>query len=196
MLVTKRYNVNIKQKLRITQRYNKNNIIIFIISKFTKKNEVMEIKLRFLQLNPDLFADARIRKLKGASNGYIMLIIYLRLLTLALPDNGYIIYDAHFISMTEQLCYALNDENESDIEATIAYCVALGLIEIIGEKEQLYLTQFGAMTNNYKNEVSTKIITKTKSEKKPSLAAIRQRRYRENKKLKEKLLQEALKNAN
>lgn len=194
--MTKRYNVNIKQKLRITQRYNKNNIIIFIISKFTKKNEVMEIKLRFLQLNPDLFADARIRKLKGASNGYIMLIIYLRLLTLALPDNGYIIYDAHFISMTEQLCYALNDENESDIEATIAYCVALGLIEIIGEKEQLYLTQFGAMTNNYKNEVSTKIITKTKSEKKPSPAAIRQRRYRENKKLKEKLLQEALKNAN
>ena len=146
-----------------------------------------------MQLKADLFADARIRKLKRATNGYIMLVIYLRLLTLALNDEGYIIYDTHFENLSEQLSFALNDENESDIEATVAYCVALGLVQIIGPKQKLYFTDFGALTTNYKqlprlNRNTEKL---KKEKKKPSPAAIRQRRYRERKKLKEKLLQEA-----
>lgn len=69
-----------------------------------------KIKLRFLQLTTDLFADPRIRKLKSPGNGYVMLVIYLRLLTLALENNGYIIFDSHFSSLTEQLSFAINDE--------------------------------------------------------------------------------------
>lgn len=148
-----------------------------------------------MQLKADLFADARIRKLKRATNGYIMLVIYLRLLTLALGDKGYIIYDTHFDTLSEQLSFALSDENESDIEATVAYCVALGLIQIIGSKQKLYFTDFGALTANYKQLPRINQNTeKLKNEKqKPSPAAIRQRRYRERQKLK-KQYQEAKKN--
>lgn len=109
-----------------------------------------KIKLRFLQLTTDLFADPRIRKLKSPGNGYVMLVIYLRLLTLALENNGYIIFDSHFSSLTEQLSFAINDEQEADVEATIAYCVALGLIQVIGLQQQLFFTDFAAMTSKYK----------------------------------------------
>ena len=140
------------------------------------------IKLRFLQLKPDLFADPRIRKLKTPTNGYIMLVIYLRLLTLALQDNGYIIYDTHFGTIIEQLTYAMVDETEADIEATIAYCVALGLIQIIDKESQLYFPAFAGMTNNIKS--SGEIPTKNKKQLSMTPSAIRQRRYRKNLKIK------------
>lgn len=142
------------------------------------------IKLRFLQLKPDLFADPRIRKLKQPRNGYVMLVIYLRLLTLALENNGYIIFDTHFCSLSEQLSYAINDEQEADLEATIAYCVALGLIQIIGFKEKLYFPYFSTMTSNYKQLSSSNTYKVHKKELSNSPSAIRQRRYRANKKLK------------
>lgn len=149
-----------------------------------------KIKLRFLQLTKDLFADPRIRKLKNPSNGYVMLVIYLRLLTLALDNNGYIIYDSGFKSLAEQLSYSLNDENEADLEATIAYCVMLGLIQVIGVQHQLYFTRFAGMTSQDKQLTFAKR-KHAKKELSHSPGAIRQRRYRERKKLKEKIAQEA-----
>lgn len=144
------------------------------------------IKLRFLQLKPDLFADPRIRKLKTPTNGYIMLVIYLRLLTLALQDNGYIIYDTHFCTIIEQLSYAMADETEANIEATIAYCVALGLIQIIDKQTQLFFPAFAGMTNNLKS--TGEIPTKNKKQLSMTPSAIRQRRYRANKKRKMEVL--------
>ena len=143
-----------------------------------------KIKLSFLQLTTDLFADPRIRKLKSPGNGYVMLVIYLRLLTLALENNGYIIFDSHFSSLTEQLSFAINDEQEADVEATIAYCVALGLIQVIGLQQQLFFTDFAAMTSKYKQLT---FVNKSNQQKKVlsnSPGAIRQRRYRANKKRK------------
>lgn len=160
-----------------------NILYVIIITNFFKKNEVTNIKLHFIQLRLDLFTDPRIRKLKQPRNGYVMLVIYLRLLTLSLTYDGYIIYDTHFSSLTEQLSFALNDEQEADIEATIAYCVALGLIQIIGLQQQLFFTDFVAMTSPYKQST---FINKPKELKKLSNTpgAIRQRRYRANKKRK------------
>lgn len=111
-----------------------------------------------------------------------MLVIYLRLLTLALQDNGYIIYDTHFGTIIEQLTYAMVDETEADIEATIAYCVALGLIQIIDKQSQLYFPAFAGMTNNIKS--SGEIPTKNKKQLSMTPSAIRQRRYRKNLKIK------------
>lgn len=142
------------------------------------------IKLRFLQLKLDLFYDPRIRKLKQTTNGYIMLVIYLYMLTLALENDGYIIFDSHFDNLGEQLSYSMQDEKKSDIEATIAYCVALGLIRIIGFKEKLYFPYFSTMTSNYKQLSVSNTHKVHKKELSNSPGAIRQRRYRANKKRK------------
>ena len=143
-----------------------------------------KIKLYFLQLTPDLFADPRIRKLKPPGNGYVMLVIYLRLLTLSLATDGYIVYDTHFTSLIEQLSYAMNDEQKADIEATIAYCLALGLVQVIGSQQQLFFPYFAIMTSKYKKLCSSTTYKVQKKELSNSPAAIRQRRYRANKKLK------------
>lgn len=141
---------------------------------------MITIKLRFLQLKSDLFNDPRIRKLKKPSNGYMMLVVYLRLLTLSLADNGYIVFDTHFGSLTEQLVFAMADEKEADIEATIAYCVALGLIQVINDQSQcLYFPDLTALTTNYKSPLLTELkAEKTKREYSNTPAAIKQRRYR------------------
>ena len=135
-----------------------------------------------MQLKIDLFYDPRIRKLKQTSNGHIMLVIYLYMLTLALENDGYIIYDTHFDNLGEQLSFSMQDEKKSDIEATIAYCVALGLIQVVGMQQQLFFPAFAGMTNNLKS--TGEIPTKNKKQLSMTPSAIRQRRYRANKKRK------------
>ena len=106
------------------------------------------------------------------------------MLTLALENDGYIIFDSHFDNLGEQLSYSMQDEKKSDIEATIAYCVALGLIRIIGFKEKLYFPYFSTMTSNYKQLSVSNTYKVHKKELSNSPGAIRQRRYRANKKRK------------
>lgn len=146
------------------------------------------IKLRFLQLKLDLFYDPRIRKLKQTSNGHIMLVIYLYMLTLALENDGYIIYDTHFDNLGEQLSFSMQDEKKSDIEATIAYCVALGLIQVVGMQQQLFFPDFAAMTSKYKQLTFDNKYKGIKKELSNTPGAIRQRRYRANKKIKMEVL--------
>ena len=141
---------------------------------------MITIKLRFLQLKSDLFNDPRIRKLKMPSNGYMMLVLYLRLLTLSLENDGYIVYDTHFSSLTEQLVLAMGDEDGANIETTIAYCVALGLIRVINDSSQgLYFPDLTALTKNYKiSSLTRPEAEKIKKEYSNTPAAIKQRRYR------------------
>lgn len=72
------------------------------------------------------------------------------------------------------------DEKEADIEATIAYCVALGLIQVINDQSQcLYFPDLTALTTNYKSPLLTELkAEKTKREYSNTPAAIKQRRYR------------------
>lgn len=68
------------------------------------------LKLRFVQLSKNLWTDARIRKLQEATNGAKILVIYLKMLTESISNNGVIILNPAFASIGEQISLALGDE--------------------------------------------------------------------------------------
>ena len=92
--------------------------------------EAIKIRLRFVQLSKNLWSDPRIRKLQEPDNGSKILVIYLKMLTESISNNGIIIYDPAFASIGEQLSLALGDETEANIMMTLTYCIGLRLIKI------------------------------------------------------------------
>lgn len=173
-IINKRYNLNINSSFKI------NATIKNFISLLYHKMEVNKIRLRFVQLSKNLWSDPRIRKLQEPDNGSKILVIYLKMLTESITNNGIIIYDPAFTTIGEQLSFALGDETEANIMMTLTYCIGLRLIKI-EENSKFIFNDFGALTS------STKKI-KNKSENRKELsqtpAAIKQRAYRARLKLK------------
>lgn len=126
-----------------------------------------------------------------------MLVIYLKMLTESISNNGVIIYNPAFANIGEQLSLAFGDETEANIMMTISFCCGLGLIKI-EDNNKFIFCDFPALTSgtsgrgeNLKNSKKNKELSQTKS-------AIKQRAYRLRLKEKSKLknIMEEIKNAN
>lgn len=149
------------------------------------------LKLKFVQLSKNIWSDPRIRKLQEPSNGSKILVIYLKLLTESISNNGIIIYNSAFKSIGEQLSLALGDETEANIMMTISFCIGLGLIKIDNNNSKFIFCDFPALTSG-RGELQTKNkkivkIQKNEKELSQSKAAIKQRVYRLRQKLKKQL---------
>lgn len=136
--------------------------------------EEIKIRLRFVQLSKNLWSDPRIRKLQEPDNGSKILVIYLKMLTESISNNGIIIYDPAFASIGEQLSLALGDETEANIMMTLTYCIGLRLVKI-EENAKFILNDFAALTSTSKKSKTT---TKAVKELSQTPAAIKQRAYR------------------
>ena len=136
--------------------------------------EAIKIRLRFVQLSKNLWSDPRIRKLQEPDNGSKILVIYLKMLTESISNNGIIIYDPAFASIGEQLSLALGDETEANIMMTLTYCIGLRLIKI-EENAKFIFNDFAALTSSAKKSKTT---TKAVKELSQTPAAIKQRAYR------------------
>lgn len=136
--------------------------------------EAIKIRLRFVQLSKNLWSDPRIRKLQEPDNGSKILVIYLKMLTESISNNGIIIYDPAFASIGEQLSLALGDETEANIMMTLTYCIGLRLIKI-EENAKFIFNDFAALTSSAKKSKTTPKAVKELSQ---TPAAIKQRAYR------------------
>jgi hypothetical protein len=136
--------------------------------------EEIKIRLRFVQLSKNLWSDPRIRKLQEPDNGSKILVIYLKMLTESISNNGIIIYDPAFASIGEQLSLALGDETEANIMMTLTYCIGLRLVKI-EENAKFIFNDFAALTSTSKKSKTT---TKAVKELSQTPAAIKQRAYR------------------
>lgn len=136
--------------------------------------EAIKIRLRFVQLSKNLWSDPRIRKLQEPDNGSKILVIYLKMLTESISNNGIIIYDPAFASIGEQLSLALGDETEANIMMTLTYCIGLRLIKI-EENAKFIFNDFAALTSSAKKSKTTPKAVKELSQ---TQAAIKQRAYR------------------
>lgn len=136
--------------------------------------EAIKIRLRFVQLSKNLWSDPRIRKLQEPDNGSKILVIYLKMLTESISNNGIIIYDPAFASIGEQLSLALGDETEANIMMTLTYCIGLRLVKI-EENVKFIFNDFAALTSTSKKSKTT---TKAVKELSQTPAAIKQRAYR------------------
>lgn len=141
--------------------------------------EEIKIRLRFVQLSKNLWSDPRIRKLQEPDNGSKILVIYLKMLTESISNNGIIIYDPAFASIGEQLSLALGDETEANIMMTLTYCIGLRLVKI-EENAKFIFNDFAALTSISKKSKTT---TKAVKELSQTPAAIKQRAYRARLKL-------------
>ena len=96
-----------------------------------------KIKRRF-------FTDKRIKRLRKISGGDTYTIIYLKLLLLSLKDSGKLYYDGVETDFIKELALTI-DETEDDVMVTVNYLVAQGLMEIITENDEYFLTEIPSL---------------------------------------------------
>lgn len=94
----------------------------------------------WLKLKEDFFTDKRIKRLRKISGGDAYTIIYLKLLLLSLKDEGKLYYDEVETSFVKELALTI-DESEDDVSVTLAFLFKQGLIEMVEENEEYFLTE-------------------------------------------------------
>lgn len=102
----------------------------------------MTINRRYywIKLKEDFFTDKRIKRLRKLSGGDTYTIIYLKLLLLSLKDDGKLFYDEVETSFIKELALTI-DEGEDDIGVTLNYLFQQGLLKVITENEEYFLTE-------------------------------------------------------
>ena len=116
----------------------------------------------WLKLKEDFFTDKRIKRLRKISGGDTYTIIYLKLLLLSLKDSGKLYYDGVETDFIKELALTI-DETEDDVMVTVNYIVALGLMEIITENDEYFLTEIPSLIGS--ETASTRRSRKSRGQK-------------------------------
>ncbi|KXI10415.1 phage replisome organizer protein [Peptostreptococcus anaerobius] len=115
-----------------------------------------------LKLKEDFFTDKRIKRLRKISGGDTYTIIYLKLLLLSLKDSGKLYYDGVETDFIKELALTI-DETEDDVMVTVNYIVAQGLMEIITENDEYFLTEIPSLIGS--ETASTRRSRKSRGQK-------------------------------
>ena len=116
----------------------------------------------WLKLKEDFFTDKRIKRLRKISGGDTYTIIYLKLLLLSLKDSGKLYYDGVETDFIKELALTI-DETEDDVMVTVNYIVAQGLMEIITENDEYFLTEIPSLIGS--ETASTRRSRKSRGQK-------------------------------
>ena len=136
----------------------------------------------WLKLKEDFFTDKRIKRLRKISGGDTYTIIYLKLLLLSLKDSGKLYYDGVETDFIKELALTI-DETEDDVMVTVNYIIAQGLMEIITENDEYFLTEIPSLIGS--ETASTRRSRKSRGQKALQCNTLQpfatklQRRYRE-----------------
>ncbi len=71
---------------------------------------------------------------------YLNTIIYLKLLLLSLKDEGKLYYDGVESDFIKELALTI-DETDDDVMVTVNYLINQGLLEVVTENDEYYLTE-------------------------------------------------------
>ena len=116
----------------------------------------------WLKLKEDFFTDKRIKRLRRISGGDTYTIIYLKLLLLSLKDSGKLYYDGVETDFIKELALTI-DETEDDVMVTVNYLMAQGLMEIITENDEYFLTEIPSLIGS--ETASTRRSRKSREQK-------------------------------
>ena len=116
----------------------------------------------WLKLKEDFFTDKRIKRLRKISGGDTYTIIYLKLLLLSLKDSGKLYYDGVETDFIKELALTI-DETEDDVMVTVNYLMAQGLMEIITENDEYFLTEIPSLIGS--ETASTRRSRKSREQK-------------------------------
>ena len=133
---------------------------------FTRKREERKMadnrRYYWLKLKEDFFTDKRIKRLRRISGGDTYTIIYLKLLLLSLKDSGKLYYDGVETDFIKELALTI-DETEDDVMVTVNYLMAQGLMEIITENDEYFLTEIPSLIGS--ETASTRRSRKSRGQK-------------------------------
>lgn len=118
----------------------------------------------FLKLEKDFFEKKEIKILRKISGGDTFTIIYLKMLLMALADEGVFYFENIGENIAEEVALVI-DENLEDVAVTISFLQKKGLLEIV-EVDKYYLNSTPEMVGQVTSH------------------ALRQRRYMERQKIK------------
>lgn len=93
----------------------------------------------------DFFDDIGIKRLSKLPKGDTFILLYIKLITLALKCNGYICYEGIGISLNEEISLHLDRDIEECTEL-IEVLKKYNLITLIDDKETIYIKSFNTYT--------------------------------------------------
>ena len=88
----------------------------------------------WLKLPDDFFRQKPIKKLRRIAGGDTYTIIYLKMLLVALKNEGKLFFDGVEENFTEEIALEL-DEEEENVKVTVQFLMAQGLLRLIDESE-------------------------------------------------------------
>ena len=100
----------------------------------------------WLKLPDDFFRQLPIKKLRRIAGGDTYTVIYLKMLLLSLKQEGRIYFEGVEENFIEELALEL-DEEEDNVEVTVRFLLAQGLMKLVDETEYL-LTQCSEMVGS------------------------------------------------
>ncbi len=98
----------------------------------------------WIKLKEEFFTDKRIKRLRRISGGDTYTIIYLKLLLLSLKDEGKLYYDGVESDFIKELALTI-DETDDDVMVTVNYLINQGLLEVVTENDEYYLTEIPSL---------------------------------------------------
>ncbi len=108
-----------------------------------------EKKYFWLKLKDDFFDSIRIKKLRTLAGGDTFTIIYLKMLTKAMKNNGVLQYQGIENNLCDEIALDIN-ESPDNVEVTLKYLLSCGLAEQIGNDCMFpeAITNVGAETSS------------------------------------------------
>jgi|BioPla2DNA2_1021312.scaffolds.fasta_scaffold104771_1 predicted phage replisome organizer len=151
-------------RIEVTREVVKENTASLFLFQKTGGKTMSTVNRRYywLKLKEDFFTDKRIKRLRRISGGDTYTIIYLKLLLLSLKDSGKLYYDGVEADFIKELALTI-DETDDDVLVTVNYLVAQGLMEVIVENDEYFLTEIPSLIGS--ETASTRRSRKSREQK-------------------------------
>ena len=98
----------------------------------------MPKKFYWLKLKTGFFNQIKLKKLRKMENGEKLLIVYIKLLLLSVPDEGKIVFEGLEPTLADELALSLDEESE-DVQQVLDFLDRYDLIEEIADDRFLLL---------------------------------------------------------
>ena len=98
----------------------------------------MPKKFYWLKLKTGFFNQTKLKKLRRMENGEKLLIVYIKLLLLSVPDEGKILFEGLEPTLADELALSL-DEDSEDVQQVLDFLDQYNLIEEIAGNEFLLI---------------------------------------------------------
>lgn len=98
----------------------------------------MSRKFYWLKLKTGFFNQPKLKKIRREEDGDRLLIVYIKILLLSVPNEGKIVFEGLEPTLADELALSL-DEDSEDVRKILEFLNQYGLIEEINEKEFLLL---------------------------------------------------------